>query len=138
MITRRAFFGHLVREVVTTAEEARGHRHLKLSGLRALPAAQLIRIVPRVDLANFTVRQGAVFSKAAGGAAEILVLPLDPIEQAILGRMSGAESLEQIASRLWEDCGLSFEAAAPRTRELFLRLVDWGVCTPASAIPEAQ
>ena len=116
VITRRKFFSHAAREVVTGIEEARGRRHFTLADLRAFPDERLQNVVPKLV-------DGATSGREFSG-----------VQQLVFNYFDGRKSLEEIAAAVAEKTGLTAAEAFSETKRLFLQLANRCECFPANVV----
>jgi hypothetical protein len=128
---RRTFFRTLFQEAVVVRGTFKGGQGCRLSELGSLPDDQLAQVRPIVhpDREIF-LDEGYVCSRREKAEATSKLFPAEKENVVVLDMFDGRHELGEIGSRLAQEMDWDEASAFAHARDLFLSLVERGVCVP--------
>jgi len=135
MITRRDFFRQVPARAADTLRQMGGGEMVSASGLFDMPQERLARAIPRFTGRKWIVRGGnRLYTTVADTGEEILLIPLDAVDHALLACFGDGRDLQRIAEAVAESCSLPCNVILDKASRLFLEMARHWVCIPANPL----
>jgi hypothetical protein len=129
--SRRTFFRALFQEASVIHGSLKGKEGFRLSELGSLPDGQLARVRPVVHPDHeIFLDQGYVCSRRKRAEATSKLFPTEKENLVAFNMFNGRYDLGQIGGRLAQEMGWDETSAFAHVRDLFLSLIERGVCVP--------
>ena len=132
-MNRRGFIHWLAREASAISGELQGKPHRRLSNIRNLPDSIVTRLKPSL-LPDVRVAQasGELSVYRQGKPVDVSFLAREPARKLILQSFDGKSDIDTINAVVASSYGVSDREAFERVKEVFVKLVDLGVCVPTN------
>jgi hypothetical protein len=134
-MNRRQWFRSFVGETLAWTAAFSGTPQLRLSDLSQLPPQCFGALIPAVNEGIEIDLEGAfTVARSAGNSTCIRLFALDSPEQIAFSHFNGTRTVHKIAQSIGQDLEWDPGSSYAFVRNLFLGLVNAGVCVPANAV----
>lgn len=135
--SRRTFFRALFQEAVVIHGSLKGGEGYRLAELSNLPDHQLAEMKPTMNPdCEILVDQNYVCSRSKRTKATLKLFPIESENLLVFNMFNGQHDLEEIGNHLAQETGWDGNRAFAHAKDLFLVLVQHGVCYPKDPPPK--